>query len=168
MEHNLIGNLLKICEVLRKNDVEYLIVGGTALAFHGHYRMTTMPNGAPAEKHDFDFWYNPSYENYFKLLTALEEVGVDVAEFKRERTPNPKKSFFTHEFEEFKVDFLPEILGLNRFSRSFLTKTTSNVGGIEIYLLSKDDLIKSKEAVNREKDQEDLKELRALSDEDLN
>lgn len=162
MEDNLIENVLKVCEVLKKHDVEYLIVGGTALAFHGHYRMSRMSNDLPADKHDFDFWYNPSYENYFKLLNALEELGINVAEFRSEQAPNPKKSFFTHDFEDFKVDFLPKILGLDKFSASFFTRITSLVKGTEIYILSKKDLIKSKETTARKKDQDDINELRAL------
>lgn len=164
MEDNFIANVLKVCEVLKKHNVEYLIVGGTALAFYGHYRISRMPNGLPADKHDFDFWYNPSYENYFRLLNALEELGINVTEFKREQTPNPKKSFFTQEFEEFKVDFLPEISGLDKFRNSFSEKTTSVVSGIEIYIISKMDLIKSKETIARKKDLDDINELKALED----
>jgi len=164
MEDNLIENVLKVCAILKKHNVEYLIVGGTALAFHGHYRMTRMSNDLPVNKHDFDFWYNPSYENYFKLLDAFEELGINVTEFKMEQAPNPKRSFFTHHFEEFKVDFLPEILGLDKFSNSFSSKTTSVVSGTEIYIISKKDLIKSKETTARKKDQVDINELKALDD----
>ena len=33
-------------------------------------------------KPDLDFWYNPTYENYFNLLKALEELGIDLIEDK--------------------------------------------------------------------------------------
>jgi hypothetical protein len=62
------------------------------------------------------------------------------------------------------VDFLPEILGLDKFGSSFSTNTTSVVRGIEIYILSKMDLIKSKETAARNKDKEDINELRNLDD----
>lgn len=110
----------------------------------------------------------PSYENYFKLLKALEELGINVTEFKKEQAPNPKKSYFSHDFEDFKVDFLPVILGLDKFSKSFSTKITSVVREIEIYILSKEDLIKSKETTARKKDQDDINELRALFPNDDN
>ena len=55
MEDSLIDSVLNICSVLKKHNVDYLIVGGTAVAFHGYYRLTTMSNNLPAEKHDFDF-----------------------------------------------------------------------------------------------------------------
>jgi len=166
MIDNYIKSVHNVCSILKKHNVEYLIVGGTALAFYGHYRMTMLSNNMPSDKQDYDFWYNPSYENYFKLLNALEELGLNVNEFRNEIAPNPKNSYFTHEFEEFKVDFLPEIIGLDKFSNSYSTKITTKVFGTNIYILSKKDLIKSKKATSRKKDQEDIKQLGEI-DEDL-
>ncbi|SFB93029.1 hypothetical protein SAMN05421780_1022 [Flexibacter flexilis DSM 6793] len=140
-----------------------MIVGGTALAFHGHYRPTTLPDGQPSDKHDFDFWYNPTFENYFRLLQALEALGLNVARFRKEKVINPKKSFFTHEFDYFKIDFLPEVLGLERFYSSYPHRITTIVREIEIHILSKDDLIKSKEVTARKKDEEDIAQLRLHS-----
>jgi predicted nucleotidyltransferase len=163
LEDSFTENLLKVCHTLNKNGVEYLIVGGTAVAFHGHFRMTTLSNNLLSEKHDFDFWYNPSYENYFKLLNALEELGLNVSELIDEQAPNPKKSFFTHEFEKFKVDFLPQVLGLQKFSISFSRKITSVVDDVRVYILSFKDLMDSKEAASRTKDKDDLNNLRSRS-----
>jgi hypothetical protein len=50
------------------HSVEYLVVGGTAVALHGYFRQSHDPSGQLMEKHDLDFWYNPTYDNYFKLL----------------------------------------------------------------------------------------------------
>lgn len=88
-----------------KHAVEYLIVGGASVAFYGYYRMSAAPAGQIAEKYDFDFWYNPSYKNYFSLLNALEELGQNVSEFKQEQTPDPYKSFFRFELEIATIDF---------------------------------------------------------------
>lgn len=60
------------------HSVEYLIVGGTAVAFHGYDRLSKDLSGQTMEKLDLDFWYNPTYDNYFRLL---EDLGEDVAEF---------------------------------------------------------------------------------------
>jgi hypothetical protein len=38
MEKNLTDEILWVCQILNKNDVQYLIVGGTAVAFHGYFR----------------------------------------------------------------------------------------------------------------------------------
>ena len=101
MENSLIESVLSVCKILNNHSVEYLIVGGTAVALHGFYRQSHTSSGNLAEKHDLDFWYNSTYDNYFKLLNALEDLGQDVAEFKAEVAPNPKKSFFRIEFEKF-------------------------------------------------------------------
>tara|TARA_R110002049_G_scaffold110715_1_gene259846 strand:- start:101 stop:622 length:522 start_codon:yes stop_codon:yes gene_type:complete len=162
LNNDLTNGILNICKILTENSVEYIIVGGTALAFHGHYRSTRLPSGEISDKHDFDFWYNPTYENYYNLLRALESLGIDVTKFREESAPNPKKSFFRHEFEDYKIDFLPEIIGLDKFSTSYINCEESDINGIEIPILSSDDLIKSKEAIAREKDVDDIAELKSI------
>ena len=125
MEKSLTDNILKVCSILNNHSVKYLIIGGSAVAFHGHYRQSTGSEGLPTEKDDLDFWYNPVYENYFKLLGALEELGLDVSKFRKEKTPDPKRSFFKYEFDRFKIDFLPEVPGLSRFYMAYNKKEIS-------------------------------------------
>ena len=99
MDKGLRTSLLTVCGLLSKHKVEYLIVGGTAVALHGYFRMSVSIAGIPADKPDLDFWYNPSYKNYFNLLDAIEALGEDVSAFKNETSPNPKKSFFKERFQ---------------------------------------------------------------------
>lgn len=75
MEKNLTDEILQVCNILNKNAVHYLIVGGTAVAFHGYFRWSQNSSGTHTEKFDLDIWYNPTYDNYFKLLKALSELG---------------------------------------------------------------------------------------------
>ena len=51
--------------LLNKNNVRYLIVGGYAVAFHGHPRYTK----------DLDIWIDPAVENIEKLLETLKQFG---------------------------------------------------------------------------------------------
>ncbi len=112
MEPSLTNSILSVCRSLNKFSVEYIIVGGTAVALNGYYRYSMNVAGEITTKPDLDFWYNPNYDNYFKLLNALEDLGQDVTQFKEEQTPDPKKSFFRYEFENFTLDFLPELKAL--------------------------------------------------------
>ena len=41
MENSLVKSVLEICKMLNQYGVEYLIVGGTAVGFHGYYRGST-------------------------------------------------------------------------------------------------------------------------------
>jgi hypothetical protein len=168
MENNLLAYVKIVCGVLNKNTVEYLIVGGTAVAFYGYSRVSKTNNGQPLGKYDLDFWYNPNYSNYYKLLNALVELGVDISGIKND-SPNPKTSFFRYDFEEFKIDFLPEIKGLNNFNTSYSKSVHRNIQGVDIYFISIDDLIVSKEVDSRPKDIEDivkLKQKRTASEEE--
>jgi len=93
MDKSLQEGLLTVCRLLAKHSVEYLIVGGTAVALHGYFRLSISIAGAPADKPDLDFWYNPSYKNYFNLLDAIEALGENVSEFRNETAPDPKNLF---------------------------------------------------------------------------
>jgi hypothetical protein len=52
-------------KLLNKYKVKYLVVGGYAVAFHGHPRYTK----------DLDIWIESSIDNATNLLKALDEVG---------------------------------------------------------------------------------------------
>lgn len=50
MESNLADNILSVCKALNKFSVEYIIVGGTAVALHGYFRRSMNIAGEIAEK----------------------------------------------------------------------------------------------------------------------
>lgn len=52
-------------ELLAKNKVEYLIVGGYAVGIHGYPRHTG----------DLDVWVNPTEQNSALVLNAVDEFG---------------------------------------------------------------------------------------------
>jgi hypothetical protein len=157
---SLVEGILKVCKILHGHSVEYLVVGGAAVALHGFFRQSHDSSGHPTEKPDLDFWYNSTYDNYFKLLDALEELGHDVTEFRTETAPNPKKSFFRFEQAEFTLDFLPELRGLGKFRPAYEKRITSRIYDIDITFIDYNDLIKSKEVLGRPKDIEDIEQLR--------
>ena len=159
MENDLSEGLSKVCEILNKHSVEYLVIGGSAVAFHGYPRPSVAPSGKMADKPDLDFWYNPTYENYFKVLDAMHELGEDVSQFKAEKTPDPRKSFFRIDHEQFTIDLLPEVPGLSRFRSSYNTRIEAKSGEITVPMISYEDLILSKEKLARPKDIEDINEL---------
>lgn len=58
-----------LLELLRKHDVRYLIVGGEAVIFHGHARLTG----------DTDLFYGRDAANVERLFAALDEFwGGDI------------------------------------------------------------------------------------------
>jgi predicted nucleotidyltransferase len=160
MDKGLRDSLLTVCKLLDKHEEEYLIVGGAAVAFHGYFRISISTAGVPVEKPDLDFWYNPTYINYFNLLSAIEELGEDVSEFKNEKAPDPRKSFFKLNFDTVTIDFLPELPGLSKFRHSYERKEVVNVEGVNFLFINFDDLILNKQTLQREKDISDIEELK--------
>ncbi len=53
-------------KLLNKHQVDYMVVGGYALAFHGKPRHTG----------DLDIWINSSETNAEKLVLAIKEFGL--------------------------------------------------------------------------------------------
>lgn len=160
MDSNLSTSILTVCKVLNKHSVQYMIVGGTAVALHGYFRRSLNTDGLITDKPDLDFWYNPTYENYFNLLNAFEALGQDVLEFRQEQAPDPKKSFFKFEFDSFTADFLPEVKALLQFRNCFAKKEVVNLFETDIPFISYDDLIKDKKANSRPKDISDIEKLK--------
>ena len=159
MESNLVDSVLSVCRTLNQFSVEYMVVGGAAVALHGYYRPSMNEADKEAEKPDLDIWYNPTYNNYFKLLNALENLGQDVSRFKAEQNPNPLRSFFRYEFEQFTLDFLPELKASLKFRSSFGKRDFVTLYETEIPFINYEDLILDKKANARPKDTIDLKQL---------
>lgn len=118
--------------------------------------------GTITEKPDIDIWYNPGYENYYQILKVMKELGQDITEFENEQTPDPSRSFFKLDFEGFTLDFLPQIKADIKFKEAHGRKETIEIDGIKIHFMNYVDLIKDKETSGREKDKEDIKQLKKL------
>jgi len=60
----ILENLVKICKLLNKQQVQYILIGGCAIFIHGFERTTR----------DIDFIIKPSEENIKKLKKALQTI----------------------------------------------------------------------------------------------
>ena len=161
MTDELVDGILAVCRVFNQHGVEYLTVGGTAVALHGYYRLSTNPAGAVNDKPDLDFWYNPTYGNYFQLLQALGALGQDVRAHQQAQAPNPKQSFFRYEFEAFTLDLLPELKAAMPFGASYRNREVLTLHDVAIPLISRADLLADKAVNARPKDLIDIAQLKA-------
>jgi len=140
-------------ELLDRYQVKYLIVGGEAVIYYGHVRLTG----------DLDIFYENSPDNAERLFRALKEFwdgdipGVDSPEELRQqgtilqfgRPPN-------------RIDLMTEIEGI-RFGEAWATRKTVIMAAegktVPIHYIDLDHLIRNKENVKRPKDLEDLEYL---------
>lgn len=150
--------LVKVCTILNSYDVDYLVVGGAAVSHYGYNRPSGIGQYRTELNVDLDFWYNPTVENFHKLLKALDHLDIDTSDLK-DLVFDKKRTFLKIPHKDFHTDFLPIMEGLDSFKKCKEEAETVDVGGVNVRILSIDDLILNKRAVNREIDQSDLNEL---------
>lgn len=150
-----------ICKILNSNNVQYLIIGGTSVGYHGYSRITYSPDGKEIDKYDFDIWYNPTYSNNKNLLQALKQFGFNVKE-----NDITNFSFYSKNFEKYKLDILPKILNYEniidsskRFRLYYNNCDVSEYNDIDMLFINKNDLIESKKLIGRKKDIDDIDNL---------
>jgi predicted nucleotidyltransferase len=137
----------KICRVLNENEVDYIIVGGLAVIFHGYPRSTS----------DIDFWYKPTVSNFQRLINSLDSLGVDTSDLKK-LVFDPLKTYLRVPSLSIRSEFLPQIEGLT-YPESKKNVAKAELDGVIINIMSLEDLIENKKKVNRPKDKLDVDEL---------
>ena len=134
-------------QLLIKNRVEYLVVGGYAVGFHGYPRYTG----------DIDIWINPVKENVTKMALVLEEFGFLPQHFNIEDF-RKQENIIRIGLPPNRIDLVVSIDGVN-FAECYPNRVVEELGEMKINFISFNDLIKNKKACNRTKDQIDLENL---------
>ncbi len=136
--------------VLNQHKVEYAVIGGTAMMFHGFPRATK----------DIDLLLPLNHENNKKLHAALEELPFNQEALKELEIENLDKGFSTAIEGDISIDilFVANDMTFERF-RKHLERRDFN--GYEVFTLNLDGLIKSKETT-RDTDKIDVAKLRRL------
>ena len=142
-------DLREFIELLNSRGIDYLIVGGHAVAFHGYPRYTG----------DIDFLVRPNAENGARIVEALRafgfgELSLTPADFLRPesivqlgRPPN-------------RIDLLTSISGVS-FDEAWSSRASAELDGVPVLFLSRENLIKNKQASGRPKDLADAATLLA-------
>jgi hypothetical protein len=147
-----------LLEQFYKNNIRYLIVGGLAVNLYGVPRVTQ----------DLDIVIAIGTENILRMNGILKELGYvprlpvnpdemadseTVKQWTEER--NLKAFSFYHKKENYKVLDIILVHPLD-FNKAFSHKTVKSAGGIDINLVSLDDLITMKAASGRGQDLSDI------------
>ena len=136
--------------LLNKYDVNYMIIGGYALAFHGRPRHTG----------DLDIWIDVSEENAKKMFGVINEFGLTSLGLKVEDFL--ERGIITQiGYPPLRIDILNEIDGVE-FNEAYQNKLIIDIDGLPISYISLDDLIKNKQVSGRQRDLSDVSELNKL------
>jgi hypothetical protein len=142
-------DLREFIESLNSHHVEYLIVGAFALAFHG----------VPRSTGDIDILVRRSAENAARVEAVLVDfsfasLGLTAADFidadqviQLGHPPN-------------RVDLLTSITGVE-FEEAWAERVAANLHGVSVHFISRQCLIRNKQATGRTQDLADLEALGA-------
>ena len=133
--------------LLNVHKVEYIIVGGYAVAIHGFPRTTG----------DIDFWIKPYQENSERMMKVLKDFGFGTVDISIEDFL--KKDYVVQlGFPPNRIDIMTSVTGLN-FDEAWKEKKEINFEGENINFISLHHLRINKKQTGRDKDNLDLKNL---------
>ena len=132
---------------LNSYGVEYLVVGGYAVGYHGYPRATG----------DLDVWIEVSEQNAHKAAMVLRDFGMPEKDVSKEIFLD-KDKIIRMGTPPVRIEVITGASGVN-FSGCYSRRETIEVDGIPINLISLDDLKANKRACGRHKDLEDLEHL---------
>lgn len=139
-------DFVEFIECLNARRVEYLLVGGHALAFHGLPRFTK----------DIDFWVRTTRENVTRLLAALADFGfADIGLGPADLVPGQVIQLGQ---PPNRIDLVTTIDGVE-FDEAYTRRVESEYRGHPLAVIGRDDLIANKRASGREQDLLDVKKL---------
>lgn len=139
-------------QLLNKYEVEYLVVGGYAMAFHGKPRYTG----------DLDIWINISATNAEKMLRVMKDFGMDALGFEKDDFLQP--GYISQiGYPPLRIDILNSIDGV-LFDEAYENRQKVKADDLDILYIGLNDLLKNKKASGRKQDIADVKEIKKAID----
>jgi len=137
----------ELFELLNKHNVEYLIVGGYALAFHGAPRFTG----------DMDVLIQPAQDNADKMLLVIEDFGFGSLDLVSDDFIQPGQVIQLGRPPS-RIDFLTSISGVS-WEEASENAITDTYAELPVRYIGYDQFIKNKRAIGRHKDLADIETL---------
>ncbi|MFQ5401559.1 MAG: DUF6036 family nucleotidyltransferase [Anaerolineae bacterium] len=132
---------------LNDNEVRYLVVGGYAVAFHGHPRFTK----------DVDIWVWIDEQNAANLVKALDQFGFASLGLTAEDFLEPD-IIIQLGYPPNRIDLITSLKGVE-FSDCYAQRVEEMVDGVALPFIDLENLKKNKKAVGRLQDLVDLENL---------
>lgn len=137
----------ELFRLLAEHRVDFMVVGGYAVAFHGHPRFTK----------DIDIFFNPTSENVARLRRALVAFGFEELDLPEEEFTR-SGNILAFGVPPLRVDLLNEIDGV-RFADAAPRRVLGTYGAVPVHFIGFEDLLKNKRATQRPQDQVDADSL---------
>jgi hypothetical protein len=132
---------------LNDNNVRYLVIGGYAMAFHGHPRYTK----------DLDIWIDLDQSNATKIVQALRDFGFASLNLEPTDFLEPDTTIQLG-YPPSRIDLLIGLAGA-AFDDCFLQRNVETVDGIKINIIDRMNLLRLKREAGRPQDLADIANL---------
>ena len=133
--------------LLNSKKIEYLVVGGYAVGFHGYPRATG----------DLDIWIAINKKNASKMVEALKDFGFDLPELRVELFLE-KEKVIRMGYPPMRLEILTSIDGVI-FKPCYKSRVIAEMGDLRVNFISKGDLLINKQASGRPQDLVDVEKL---------
>lgn len=137
----------ELLEFLNAREVEYIIVGGYALAFHGAPRFTG----------DLDVFVKPDKENARRIIAVLDDfgfgsLGLTVEDFEATDT------IVQLGVPPVRIDIITSLTGVD-WDDAYAERAAGKYGDVPVSYLGREQFIANKRATGRKRDLADIEAL---------
>jgi len=140
-----------LCSLLNARKVEYLVVGGYAVAFHGAPRFTG----------DLDLLVRPDIAHVQGMLDALGDFGFPAGDVAAEYILD-RNTILQLGRIPVQVHVMTRITGVD-WARAWRSREAGAYGGVPLFYIGRQALIENKRATGRPKDIADVTALEGSS-----
>ena len=134
-------------ELLNNNQVQYLIIGGYAVALHGHPRYTK----------DLDVWIDRTPKNAERMVAALAEFGFSSLGLSQDDFLEVGQ-IIQLGYPPKRIDILLTLKGVE-FEACYESRVVKETDGTAVNFIDLDNLIANKKATGRHQDLADVASL---------
>ncbi|MBT3338925.1 MAG: hypothetical protein HN855_15490 [Anaerolineae bacterium] len=140
-------DLKEFFQLLNANQVHYLVIGGYAVAFHGHPRYTK----------DIDIWIWINPENAARVVKTLEDFGFASLGLQKNDFLEPETIIQLGHAPN-RIDLIMGVPGVD-FEESYKSRVDDDVDGVRLSFIDLENLKKAKKASGRLQDLADIENL---------
>jgi len=137
----------ELLSLFNEREIEYIIVGAYALAYHGAPRFTG----------DIDIYIRPTPDNATRIIEALESLGFGSLGLKADDFQKPEQVVQLG-VPPVRIDLIASITGVS-WEQAAAGKIAGKYGDINVHYLGLEQFAQNKRATGRKKDLADLEAL---------
>ncbi len=147
MDIELPNDFKEFLRLLNSHRVEYLLIGGYAVGYHGYPRATN----------DIDVWVAIHTDNAERLVNVMQAFGFSVPGLSKELFLEQEK-IIRMGVPPMRIEVLTSISGVI-FDECYAARIVGKMDGVQVNLINLDHLKQNKKASGRYKDLSDLEHL---------